>query len=107
MIYQDEAAQMGHHVTWFEEEYPDQPHSPVLIHPATILHRRAYLPGGTKVMGERDLRELNEAVRQFVVALSLKQIDQWRLSDIEEQLRANLLKPTDLIERRLGHLRSR
>ena len=49
-IFKKEAEQLGHHVTWFKQEYPDGAHTAILIHPSATLYDDAYIPIGSKVL---------------------------------------------------------
>ena len=102
LIHKKEAAQIGHSVNWFKEHYSGEPCSPVLIHPSLVLANDAVLPHGCNVMQSDDLQGILKSVSEFVATLASKPSNQWRPSDIEVQIRANGLRPSDLLERRLG-----
>ena len=101
-IFKKEAEQLDHHVTWFEQEYPDGAHTAILIHPSATLYDDAYIPVGSKVIQRDNLQQIVESVRTLVVALASKPSDQWAVSDIEMHLQTCRLRPTDLLSQGLG-----
>ena len=71
-IYKSEAEQLGHDSTWFNDEYPGETHTPVLIHPSLTLAYDAYLASGSKVIQKNHLERIVENTRRFVVDLASK-----------------------------------
>ena len=106
-IYKKEAEQLGHHVTWFQQEYAGETYIPALIHPSATLYDDAYLMEGTKVIQKDDLEEMVGKARRLVVALASKPVDQWDVSDVAQQLQAHQLRATDLVSSGLGKLTAR
>jgi hypothetical protein len=101
-IFKNEAEQIGHHVTWFKQEYPGASYTPVLIHPSARRAHDAFLEDGTLVMQSAQLQAFVESVRQFVTALATKPADQWSTQEINSRLQTHRLRPHDLLSRPLG-----
>ena len=100
-IFKKEAEQLGHHVTWFKEEYSGEPYTPIMIHPSATLAREAYLPPNAKVVQQIDLQRIVESVRAFVATLATKHSSQWSVLEVAAQLQARQLRPADFLSRRL------
>ena len=101
-IFKNEAEQLGHHVTWFIQEYPGETYTPVLIHPSETLADDAYLEEGTVVIRQSELQNLAESVRQFVGVLASKPSGQWTTAEISNHLQTYRLRPSDFLNRPLG-----
>jgi hypothetical protein len=101
-IYKKEAEQLGHHITWFKQEYPGEVYTPLLIHPSTTLANDAYLEDGAIVMQQLDLQNIAVSVRQFVAVLASKPTDQWTPTEVAAHLHTYRLRPADLLNRPLG-----
>ena len=101
-IFKKEADQLGHHVTWFEQEYPGELCTPILIHPSARLAYNAYLPTNAKVIRKGDLQQIVQSVTKFVAALASRPPGRWTVSDIATQLQTYQLRPTDFLNQRLG-----
>ena len=106
-IFKSEAQQLGHHVTWFQQEYGSEAYTPVLIHPSATLNDDAYVPDRTRVIQKDDLEKMVEAARRFVVALASMPFDQWEVSDVVMQLQTHQLRAADLLSPALGKVTSR
>ena len=100
-IFKAEAEQLGHHATWFEQEYPGEGYTPVLVHPSATLAYDAYLPAKSKVIREEDLQRIVVSVRSFVTALASRPSHQWTVSEIATQIQTYELRPTDFLNQRL------
>ncbi len=59
------------------------------------------MPDGSKVIQEDRLQRLVETVRDFVTALAAKPSSQWAAPDVEAQIVAYELRPTDILNRTL------
>ena len=101
-IYKNEAQQLGHHVTWFQQEYPGEVYTPILVHPSATLAYEAYLPDKSKVIQPDDLQKIVESARSFVTALASKPPSQWMTTDVAVLLQSYRLRVTDLLGQRLG-----
>ena len=101
-IYKAEAEQLGHSVTWFEQTYPGQFHTAILVHPSANLAHDAYLPEGSRVVQAQHLQQLVKSVREFVAALASRPPSQWSVSEIASRLETYQLRPTDFLNSRLG-----
>ena len=101
-IYKKEAQQLGHHITWFEQEYPGEVYTPVLVHPSAVLAYEAYLPEKSRVVQQDDLNKIVESVRSFVTALASKPNNQWTVPEVAALLQTYGLRPTELVSQRLG-----
>ena len=93
---------MGHHVTWFEQEYPGEVYTPILVHPSAALAYEAYLPEKSRVVQQDDLNKIVESVRSFVTALASKPPNQWTVPEVAALLQTYGLRPTELLSQRLG-----
>ena len=101
-IFKKEAEQIGHHITWFKQNYKDNQYTPVLIHPAAILAPDAYLERGIKLVRKDDLQQFLTAVRDFVTALAGKSLDLLSAQDIAIQLMTHGLRPSDILNKHLN-----
>lgn len=101
-IYKKEAEQLGHHITWFKQEYPGEGYTPILVHPSTVLEGDAYLEDGTLIMESENLQSIAESVKLFVVALASKPPESWAPNEISAHLQTYRLRPDDLLNRPLG-----
>ena len=101
-IYKAEAEQLGHHVTWFEQEYPSEPYTPILVHPSATLAYDAYLPTKARIIQQDDLNGFVESVRSFITALASKPMAQWTTTEVAALLETYKLRPTDLLSEQLG-----
>ena len=96
-IYKSEAQQIGHHVTWFQQEYSNQVCIPVLVHPAATLDDRAFVSEETRLVQPDDLERVVTAVRNFVTSLASRPSDQWSATDVAQQIATHSLRPSELI----------
>ena len=101
-IYKKEAQQLGHHVTWFNQEYPGEEHTPILFHPAATLAYEAFLPDKSRVIQPDDLYKIVQSARSFVTALALRPPSQWTTAEIATQLQTYGLRPRELLSQLLG-----
>ena len=101
-IHKNEAEQLGHHITWFKQEYPGELYTPILIHPTTVLAKDAYLEGGTTIMQSSDIQNIVESVRKFVGVLASKPAHHWTTIELSRYLETYRLRPVDLLNLPLG-----
>ena len=100
-IYKSEAQQLGHHVTWFEQEYPGEACTPILVHPSATLAHDAYLSEKARIMQQEDVAKIANSVRSFVAALASKPCAEWSVIEIATLLESYKLRPTDLLGEQL------
>ena len=98
LIYKNEAAQLGHSATWFEQHYPGKAYTPVLVHPSRTLAPDAYLTEDARVIQPDSLGDLVQRVGEFIGALATKPPTQWTVTEIADQLSAYQLRPQDLLQ---------
>ena len=101
-IYKSEAEQLGHHSMWFENEYPGEVHTPILIHPSRMLAYDAYLGSDAIVIQKEQLERLVERIGRFVIELASRPIESWDIRDVENLVRTHNLRPNDLISQNIG-----
>ena len=100
-IFKAEAEQLGHHATWFEQEYPGEEYTPILVHPSATLAYDAYLTAKARVIREGGLRQIVGSARSFVAALASRPSNQWTVTDVAAQIQTYQLRPTDFLTERL------
>ena len=105
-IYKSDAEQIANSNLWFEQEYPETPGTPILIHPANMLASDAFVPNGCKVIQADHLQSLVSHTRSFVSALSSKPLNQWTVEQIAAQINANKLTPGQIRNENLGTIRA-
>ena len=101
-IYKREAEQLGHHVTWFQQEYPGAEYTPILVHPSSTLAFEAYLPERTLVLHQHDLSKIVDSVRSFVAALASKPHNAWTVPEVAGLIATYRLRPAELLNGQLG-----
>ena len=70
-VWKSDAAQLGHSMNWFAEEYDSTSVAvPLLIHHSGELAHDAALPQGTRVINRSRLRNLQDALVEYATVLS-------------------------------------
>jgi hypothetical protein len=96
-IARRDVEQLGHSITWFEQEYHGSRFEALLVHPATRTAPNAVAPPRARVMTRAHLAELRTAAQRFSVALADGQ--RWREREaVAEQLRVQHLVGSDVAD---------
>ena len=106
-IFKKEAEQLGHHITWFNQTFLGEQHTPILIHPSAMLAHDAYVDGNARIIQEDDLQRFANTVRGFVTALAGKPSQLWSAKDVAAQLQTHELRPSDILTKHLKKTASR
>lgn len=98
-VYKRDAAQLGHSMNWFAEEYDSTSGAtPLMIHHSGELAHDAALPQGTRLIDRSRMRRLQEAVVEYATVLSNEQM--WDdLDAIRELLRHRELTAQGFLQR--------
>ena len=100
-IFKKEAEQLGHHITWFNQTFLGEQHTPILIHPSAILAHDAYLDANASIIQEDDLQRFVNTVRGFVTVLAGKSLHLLSATDVAAQLQTHELRPSDILNKHL------
>jgi hypothetical protein len=95
-IHQKEAEQLLNSHRWFQEKYTDCEVTAVMIINPVMVAKGAFLPEGGKILNSNGLYKLKKRVRAFYKELSNQALDQLSELTIQELIKSNELKSSDI-----------
>ena len=96
-IKKTEAGQMSQHCAWFEEEYPGQKYSSILVIPTNKLASDAYLDHNSKIMTSAELRKFKVQIHYFFNEFKKYDIKNISTDKIAELLNIHKISLNDIL----------